>query len=126
MKKIVIIIPIIFVIIALCFVIMLSFAHCQMLKAGDVTAEKYSSYSVEKDDYIIKTHIVTENDIQFIKFKVVDGSTNEVLFSCNEKWRTRDFKKIEFKTNTYDIIVESGDVGTTVFKHDGKDWIEQE
>ena len=125
MKKIVIIIPIIFVIIALCFVIMLSFAHCQMLKAGDVTAEKYSSYIVEKDDYIIKTYISTENDMDFVKFKVVDDKTNEVLFSTDRKWRVIDFKKIEFKNNSYDIIVESGDVGTTVFKHDGKDWIEQ-
>ena len=126
MKKIVIIIPIIFVIIALCFVIMLSFAHCQILKAGDVTAEKYSSYIVEKDDYIIKTYISTENDMKFVKFKVIDNKTNEVLFSPDNKWRVIDFKKIDFQNNSYNIIVESGDIGTTVYKHDGNYWIEQE
>lgn len=105
--------------------LILYFAHFDILKASSDTSEKYSTYSVENDEYIIKTSIVTDPEykIDYLKFKVFDIETNKVVFAPENIWRVSDFKSIHFIDDSNDIIIESGDTGTSMFHYDKNEWV---
>ena len=98
-------------------------SHHKMLAAKDETAEYYSSYSVQKDGYTLKTKVYDTDEISSIGFMVEkDGKT---LYDSEKEgyiWRAFDLKKIDFSQNSLDIIVESGDMGEFVFVYNGEVW----
>lgn len=101
----------------------LFYSHHKMLDAKDETAEYYSSYSVQKDGYTLKTKVYDTDEISSIGFMVEkDGKT---LYDSEKEgygWRAFDLKKIDFSQNSLDIIVESGDMGEFVFVYNGEVW----
>lgn len=101
----------------------LFYSHHKMLAAKDETAEYYSSYSVQKDGYTLKTKVYDTDEISSIGFMVEkDGKT---LYDSKKEgygWRAFDLKKIDFSQNSLDIIVESGDMGEFVFVYNGEVW----
>ena len=97
--------------------------HYKMLEVKEATAEYYSSYSVQKDSYTLKTKVYDIDEISSIGFMVEkDGKTVYDSEKDGYKWRAFDFKNIDFSENSLDIIVESGDEGEFLFVYNGEVW----
>ena len=80
----------------------------------------YTETSVENGKYVFHTKILEDENSRVVTFYVTeDGKT---VFEADESWRIRDLKYIGFKEGSYDILVESGDVGTTEYIYDGECW----
>ena len=122
MKKIVVGIIVLTLVVVICFLakpIILLAGHIQIQSEKDGVAEKYASYSVEKQPYTLITQIVTVDEMEFVSFRVLDNTKNEIVFAPDDvqsKWRTMDLKSIAFDEESYDIVVLSGDVGRITYK----------
>ena len=105
------------------YYLFLFYSHYKMLEAKDETAEYYSSYSVEKEGYTLKTKVHDYDEIKSVSFVVEkDGKTVYDSEKEGYGWRAFDFKKIDFSKNSLDIIVVSGDEGKFLFVYDGENW----
>ena len=101
----------------------LFYSHYKMLEIKDETAEYYSSYSVEKEGYTLKTKVHDYDEIKSVSFVVEkDGKTVYDSEKEGYGWRAFDFKKIDFTENSLDIIVVSGDEGEFLFVYNGENW----
>lgn len=106
-------------------------SHFNVLKTTDQLAEHYSNYSIENNGFVLKTKVIESDNMKFIVFTVYSYDKNNIIFdSYNDKeqyiWRLSDFKSIEFAKDSLDIIVESGDMGTSHFRFDKNYWYLEE
>lgn len=89
-----------------------------MLESADAVGEKYASYCVEKSPYMLTTHIECFEGMDYVCFEITDSTTGQVVLTPDNKWRTMDFKGITF-SDSYDVIVTSGDLGTFIYAFQG-------
>ncbi len=80
----------------------------------------YTETSVENGKYVFHTDIIEGENSRVVTFHITEKG--ETIFEADESWRIRDLKYIGFKDGSYDILVESGDVGTTEYIYDGETW----
>lgn len=96
-------------------------SHFLMLESSKETSEYYSDFSIKKDEYTLKTKVLQDEEYGDILYFVVTDADNNTVFDSKKDsdalWRIRDFKSIEFSNDSLDIVVESGDDGTSVFRH---------
>jgi hypothetical protein len=57
-----------------------------------------------------------------VTFIVVDANDNSMIYKCEKSWRVFDFKNVYFQEDSFDIIVETGDVGTITYKFNSGTW----
>lgn len=100
--------------------------HFAMLDVSKDVAEYYSDFSLEKGGYTLKTVVLQDDEYgDYVYFTVSDSSGTIVFDSLEEGnhiWRVKDFKEIKFANDSLDIIADSGDVGTSVFRYDNNSW----
>lgn len=80
----------------------------------------YTETSVENGRYVFHTKILEDKNSRMVTFYITENG--ETVFEADESWRIRDLKYIGFKENSYDILVESGDVGTSEYIFNGENW----
>lgn len=77
----------------------------------------YVEYSESNDDFVLKTkEVVYDDGLRAVTFYVEDADGKRV-YECGDAWRLWDFKGVHFQTGSNNIIVESGDVGTAMYKY---------
>lgn len=77
----------------------------------------YVEYSESNDDFVLKTkEVVYDDGLRAVTFYVEDADGKRV-YECGDAWRLWDFKGVHFQTGSNNIIVESGDVGTVMYKY---------
>ena len=81
----------------------------------------YKETSVKNGKYVLHTKILEDKNSRMVTFYITENG--EIIFEADESWRISDLKYIGFKDESYDILVESGDVGTSEYTFDGEDWI---
>ena len=114
------------ILVAVSYNFILYYSHWAIKDSAEALAEYYSDFSLEKDGYTLKTSIVQDDEYgDYLYFTVSDSGENIIFDSRennNSNWRISDFKSIKFADDSLDVIVESGDVGTSIFKKDGNGW----
>ncbi len=91
-------------------------------------AHAYEETAVVKGKYILQTvRSDDHNGVPMATFTVLDADTGACLFRTEESWRTRDLNGIEWDPYSYNIIVDSSDVGTYIYAYVAKtgSWLEQ-
>ena len=68
----------------------------------------------------IMTKIIEDENSRGITFYIT--KKGETVFEADESWRIRDLKYIGFKDESYDVLVESGDIGTSEYIVNGETW----
>lgn len=77
----------------------------------------YVEYSESNDDFVLKTkEVVYDDGLRTVTFYVEDADGKRV-YECGDAWRLWDFKGVHFQTGSNNIIVESGDIGTVMYKY---------
>lgn len=77
----------------------------------------YVEYSESNDDFVLKTkEVVYDDGLRAVTFYVEDADGKRV-YECGDAWRLWDFKGVHFQTGSNNIIVESGDIGTVMYKY---------
>ena len=77
----------------------------------------YVEYSESNDDFVLKTkEVVYDDGLRAVTFYVEDTDGKRV-YECGDAWRLWDFKGVHFQTGSNNIIVESGDIGTVMYKY---------
>ena len=105
------------------YYLVLFYSHYKMLEAKEATVDYYSSYSVQKDGYTLKTKVYDTDEISSIGFMV--EKDDKIVYDSEKQghlWRAFDLKKIEFTQSSLDIFVISGDEGKFLFVYDGENW----
>lgn len=80
----------------------------------------YTETSVENGKYVFHTKILEDENSRMVTFYITENG--KTIFEADESWRIRDLKYIGFKDGSYDILVESGDVGTSEYIFNGETW----
>lgn len=111
-----------FTVIITCAVIVFAYIYVSMFTvhvAAVRSAENYPETTVVKGKYILQT-VRLDNDygVPSMTFAVLDEDTGECLFKTDELWRTVDLNGIEWDPYSYNIIVDSSDVGTYIYEYD--------
>ena len=86
--------------------------------------EEFEGSSVQKGEYVLHTDVIEKGDMKSATFHIT--KQGETVFEANESWRVMDLKSIAFKEDSYDVLVESGDVGTSEYIFNGETWILKE
>ncbi len=60
--------------------------------------------------------VVYDDGLRAVTFYVEDADGKRV-YECGDAWRLWDFKGVHFQTGSNNIIVESGDIGTVMYKY---------
>ncbi len=93
-------------------------------------AHEYPETAVVKGRYILQTIRTDkgEDDIPALTFTVLDENTGACLYKTEESWRTWDLNSIAWDPYSYNVIVDSSDVGTSVYIYEvkNKSWFETE
>lgn len=77
----------------------------------------YVEYSESNDDFVLKTkEVVYDDGLRAVTFYVEDADGKRV-YECGDAWRLWDFKGVHFQTGSNNIIVESGDIETVMYKY---------
>lgn len=77
----------------------------------------YVEYSESNYDFVLKTkEVVYDDGLRAVTFYVEDADGKRV-YECGDAWRLWDFKGVHFQTGSNNIIVESGDIGTVMYKY---------
>ena len=88
---------------------------------GSFTAEKTFSY--DKQYYAVQ-EIFVEDDIRFIDVKIY--SADNTLIDSFQPARARDFWGICWEKDTYNIWIQSADIGVVCYSYDGEKWEQNE
>ena len=80
----------------------------------------YTETSVENGKYVFHTKILEDENSRVVTFYITENG--KTVFEADESWRIRELKYIGFKDGSYDVLVESGDVGTTEYIYNGETW----
>ncbi len=87
--------------------------------------DDYPIQTKERGDYILEsTRYATDNDVVVYSFVIKDKKSEEIVFECPDVWRSWDLKYIGFIGDGLDILVTSGDVGSTGYRYENGSWIE--
>lgn len=80
-------------------------------------AYEYEAFETQSDDgeYELQVYREDENNMACATFRIVDLGRNSVVFQAQEKYRTWDLKSIGWEKDTSNILVKTGDMGTTMF-----------
>lgn len=73
------------------------------------------TWTLSNDSYTVIPQI--DDSVTF----EVENKNGEVVYSCKEAWRSRDFKSITIDENN-DIKVVSGDTGEVVYEYTDSTW----
>lgn len=120
-KKIVIFIAVVLVIVSVTVVALREEIGMYLFHLSVVDyIHDYTETSVENGKYVFHTKILEGENSRTVTFYITEKG--ETIFEADESWRIRDLKYIGFKENSYDILVESGDVGTSEYIFDGETW----
>ena len=84
---------------------------------GSFTAEKTFSYD---NQYYAVQEILERDNIRFIDVKIY--SANNTLIYSFQPARANDFWGICWEKDSYNIWVQSGDVGVICYSYDNKEW----
>ena len=125
MKKLLIIIPVASVIIALGLIwhfrvlIFAPIIHNEIINSELDT----SSWALENEKYELLLNI--DDSSHSVNFVVIDKATDTKIYNAPHSFRSWDLKKISID-NENNILVQSGDIGDTVFQFvpDKTTWIE--
>lgn len=85
---------------------------------GSFTAEKTFSY--DKQYYAVQ-EIFEENDIRFIDVRIY--SADNTLIDSFKPARASDFWGICWEKDSYNIWIQSADVGVLCYSYDDNEWI---
>jgi hypothetical protein len=109
-----------FITFCLCVFLSMLMVHAIIIENG----HKYQPQIITSYDqkYAIETERSEDESGVYASFQVVLTESEEILFDCSERYRTFDLKGIYWDVETYDIIVDSGDVGTIVYNYSGGSW----
>lgn len=84
-------------------------------------ADKYKEYELWSNDnrYILETKKVITDNIKCATF-IIKNSKGGIIYNCADNYRIFDLKDI--KWDSYNVIVESSDVGTKIYKYENGSW----
>ena len=114
-KKLIALIAVLSVIAVMCFTLLLLNAHKNIISGRPDS----SNWVLANDTYKVIPEI--DNNVTF----TVVNQQGEVVFTCEESWRSRDFKSLSIcDDNT--IIADSSDTGKAVYKYENGTWINEQ
>lgn len=120
-KKLIIIIAVILVFLSVTVVVFREETGMYLFHLNMVDyIHDYTETSVENGKYVFHTRILENENSRMVTFYITKNG--ETVFEADESWRIRDLKYIGFKDGSYDILVESGDVGTSEYLFNGETW----
>lgn len=90
------------------------------------STHNYQVVLIAKEPYVLETVKKERKDGVYASFFVRDKNRGKEIFTCDQDFRTWDLKSIDWDQEGYDIIVQSGDVGTLRYHFSGDTWILQE
>lgn len=95
--------------------------------SGTRYADNLEESSVQKGELILTSQITLDEEVdcKYISFSVLDSDTKELIFKCENSWRTFDIKYLGFEENTDNILVISADTGEYRYVKDGHTWEEE-
>lgn len=84
--------------------------------------QDYTEYEIPSDgnNYFLKTEKVIVDNIVYVTFNIKEP-TGKIIYNCSDKYRVFDLKDIKWES--FDIVVESSDVGTIIYKYENGTWI---
>ena len=100
-----------------CLAMFGGYLYVQWFHYTFIVNAKYVEYSESNDDFVLKTKETVFNDgLRAVTF-YVENTDGKCVYECGDAWRLWDFKGVHFQTGSDNIIVESGDVGTVMYKY---------
>lgn len=101
----------------ICLAMFSVYLYIQWFHYTFIVNANYVEYSESNDDFVLKTkEVVYDDGLRAVTFYVEDADGKRV-YECYDAWRLWDFKGVHFQTGSNNIIVESGDVGTVMYKY---------
>ena len=97
----------------------LFYSHALILQDG----RSYKETTETKGEYTLTTRIVEEEPAVMVGFEIHDSAGN-LLFACKGSYRAMDLKGIAFAADSYDVLVDSGDVGLMRYSFANGSWQE--
>ena len=122
-KKLIIFVAVILVFLSVTFVVFREEIGMYLFHLSMVDyIHDYTETSVENGKYVFHTKILEDENSRVVTFYITEKG--KTIFEADESWRIRDLKYIGFKEDSYDILVESADVGTSEYIFNGETWSE--
>lgn len=87
---------------------------------GSFTIEK--TYSFDEKYYAVCESVENAGDVRYIEVSVYAADSGELVDAFLVA-RTRDFWGICWESNTYNIWIQSGDIGVICYKYDDEQWV---
>lgn len=113
-----------------CLVTLGGYLYVQWFHNTYIVNAPYTQYSESNGDFVLKTKEIVYDDGMKAVTYYVENTEGKCIYECDSAWRLWDFKGVHFQTGSNNIIVESGDVGTVMYKYslsNGSDvWIKND
>jgi hypothetical protein len=120
MKKpiVVLVVIIAFIGVVACINFLTFVAHREIIE----NAHSYEPTSILSSDerFILKTERIEDESRIYVSFSVLLNAKE--IYRCPDKYRTMDLKSIDWDSDSYNVIVQSGDVGTIVYYYQNNNW----
>lgn len=99
------------------------FVHLSSIRYADNLEES----SIQKGELVLTSEVTLDEEVdcKYVTFSVLDSDTKELIFKCENGWRTFDIKYLGFEENTDNILVISADTGEYRYVKDGHSWKEE-
>ena len=105
------------VVLVACLVVLAGYYYVQWFHNTYIVNAPYTQYSESNGDFVLKTKEIVCDDGKKAVTYYVENTEGKCIYECDSAWRLWDFKGAHFQTGSNNIIVESGDVGTVIYKY---------
>lgn len=86
----------------------------------------YEEQTILSEDgrFLLQTEYFEGQPAPYALFAVIDPASGEVLYQCDDHYRPKEVKSLQWVGNSYDITITCDDVGTItyVFSDQDKTW----
>ncbi len=88
------------------------------------TSHSYEPMTMNSKDgsYILQTERYEDESGVYASFIIMTQDTRNIVFECPDRYRTMDLKGIYWGDEEYSVVVESGDVGTIIYRYQDNSW----
>lgn len=89
-----------------------------------ISGEKFMESEVKKENFALKTSVISESGEDFGRFMITDTETGEVMYDSGKSWLVSDLKSVVW-SDGFDFIVNTKSEGKVTFRYMAGIWQKQ-